>query len=372
VRAYHSASSVALGKRCPRAWAYAYIDGLRLPGSPATALGSRVHAVFERFFRGESVDWLSEEGRIAASGIEYLPRPEACSAIEVERPIGSLPTPMADGSSGVSFEAHGVRWAGFRDLAVRVDGLWYQVDYKTTASIAKWAKTPAELRADAQCCLYSLELAARKGLDVVSSRWLYLEAKQVRRAFPVDVRMTADEALEALSPAAALAKALDQIPDTASAEQRTSACDDFGGCGYHQRQGGPCDARRSVSSYFAQRKGMNMALDPATAKKFGALASPPPAPPPPAPKKPGAFGASPVAVVAGPDAPKRRGRPPKSESAGPTPAAAPLPASPSAGPAGSAADLAALVERIAAAETAIAEDQAELSAARAALREACA
>ena len=298
-RAYHSASSIKLGQRCPRAWAYCYLDGLRDPEvawadvTPTTpprlrsfALGEAVHAIGEAHFGRGTPAWATLPGQIYASGLGHLPAPADCDEVEVEAPIGR--TPCAEAPAGRVLEAHGVRWAGFRDLAFRQGGAWTQIDYKTTASIAKYALTPDTLRADVQCALYTIDACERWALDAMPSRWLYLETKRIRRAWPVDVIVTHEAALAVLAPAAELAKRLDAIASSADAPQNLDACADYGGCQYHVTQGGPCDARRSLSAYFAQEKAKMTqpvpGLDPAKlaemSAKFGAVPPPPPPPPP--------------------------------------------------------------------------------------------
>ncbi len=376
MRPYHSASSIKLGQRCPRAWAYCYLDGLRDPEvawsdvTPTTpprlrsfALGKAVHAVFERYYCGEPADWASLPGQIAASGVGNLPPRDACRA-EVEQPIGRESRTGAP--AGRVLRVHGVAWAGFRDLLIDET---LQVDYKTTASIAKYALTPDRLRADVQCALYTVDACERFGVDAFDSRWLYLETKRIRRAWPVDVVVTHDEALAALAPAAELAKRLDTIASSADAPQNLDACADYGGCQYHVTQGGPCDARRSLSAYFAQEKAKMTqpvpGLDPAKiaemSAKFGAVPVPPPPPPPPAAPAPVAPLAAPAPAlpVAAPPPPAtaaatpapavgsgRRGR--KTDAA--PVAVAPMPAMPTEG---LGAALAAAAADVAAAEAAL-------------------
>ena len=335
-RRYHSASSIKLGQRCPRAWAYAYIAGLREPDVDwaeieagrivpprvrSLSLGKAVHAMGEAYFGGMRAPyaWQSLPGQIFASGIGALPLPAACDEIEVERPIGDVAVEGAPG--GRVLELHGVRWAGCRDLAVRQAGAWLQVDYKTTASLARYALTPEALRDDLQCAIYVVDLARRLGLSEVACRWLYLETKAVRRAMPIDVVVPLEHAIKIVEPAAALARELDTLERVDDAEQILTACYDYGGCQYHASAGGPCETVRSVGAYFEREKGKRttMALDPSLLAKFQALPAPAqPAPAQPAPAPVATFGAPAPAPA---ERPKRR-RPPKAQ---PEPAPAPEP-----------------------------------------------
>ena len=352
-RRYHSASSIKLGQRCPRAWAYAYIAGLREPDVDwaeieagrivpprvrSLSLGKAVHAMGEAYFGGSRAPyaWQSLPGQIFASGIGALPLPAACDEIEVERPIGDVAVEGAPG--GRVLELHGVRWAGCRDLAVRQNNEWLQVDYKTTASLARYALTPEALRNDLQCAIYVVDLAQRLGLNEVACRWLYLETKAVRRAMPIDVVVPLEHAIKIVEPAAALARELDKLERVEDAEQILTACYDYGGCQYHASAGGPCEAVRSVGAYFEREKGKRttMALDPSLLAKFQALPAPPAAPAQPAqpaPAQPAQPAPAPVATFGAPapapapapaERPKRR-RPPKAQPA-PAPAPEPEPA----------------------------------------------
>lgn len=374
-RLAHSASSAKIGAACERAWAYTYLDGLREPevawseierGLPvpprvrSLSLGKAVHAIGEAYFRGESVAWESLPGRIFASGVQHLPRPQDCQLVEVERPIGR---PCADVPQGAALTVHGVRWVGLRDLLVRSDAFpLTQVDYKTTASIARYALTPDQLRDDLQACLYTIDLCERFGHDVWESRWLYLETKRVRRSLPVDVSIERDHALGIVAPHAERARRLDALTSSADAEPNTLACHDYGGCRFHVSQGGPCDAQRSLRAYFAReaKRGTKMALDQAMMARFNVAPPPPPPaeapaaaapPPPPAEAPPPA-----PAAAASTEAPaKRRGRPPK---------AAPQVAASGAAPA--AGSLAAQLAEIIAE---LAEAEAEVEAAKARIAE---
>jgi len=234
----HSPSSIALGARCQRAWAYRYIAGLREPdlswaaiqaGAPCTnrqrslALGKAIHATIERWYghadptdpAGEGAgspgapnwDWFP--GQVAWGGSPWLPEPSACSAVRVEEPI--------------ALEAHGVRWAGRRDLIVlpepdeaRRIGLppgWVLIDHKSSSNPARYALTPERLRVDVQACTYALatldELGApsQKPLPL---RWIYYDTRPAQgtrtaprvarsRSLAVDAAVTRAEALAVLA-----------------------------------------------------------------------------------------------------------------------------------------------------------------------------
>lgn len=303
-RAYHSPSSVALGRRCKRAWAYAYISGLRDPEIPwadiadaearglrakrdapvtlpdgrkittrqrSTALGKAVHAVLESWYHGARPDWEGLPGRVAESGLHWLPSPSA-SIVRVESAIGSVPIEV-HGEESRGMRVDDVLWVGFRDLTVlscaeserarllmSADFPWIY-DYKSTASIAQYALDDTQLERDLQANLYALATCDEYSVPTVPARWLYFETRATRRSDARTVRVTRARALDIVEKASEDARALDQIERVEDAPQNTAACGDYGGCQYHVSAGGPCDARRSVGRLIAlQRKGRSMAL----------------------------------------------------------------------------------------------------------------
>jgi len=401
-RPYHSASSAKLGARCERAWAYRYVLGYTTPriawndtqpAIPAwadasrvdrtralsrqrsTALGEAVHARLEAWYTpGATVNWHDLPGQIALSGAHLLPHPTRCFIAKPEIELGTEPLRydgQTDDSPARGFEFGGVMWAGYTDLvvlpleseSVRLSlpprtGVVY--DYKTTASIAQYALTPATLATDLQACLYAL------AHDANHLRWLYLETKRVRRATPVDACISRDQAEAVVGPAAELCRRLDVIASVDDAEPNLDACADYGGCEYHITQGGPCNVRRSVSQLVSARvkkERTTMPLTPEQQAKFDALKKPKTAPAPatlpaPAPADTGAE----VTVSAPPEAP-----PPVETPAAPPPA--PKAKAPRKAPAGSFAELAA---ELAATEAALAEANTKLEAAKDAMRKALA
>ena len=345
----HSPSSIALGARCQRAWAYRYLANLREPdlswaaiqaGAPCTnrqrslALGKAIHATIERWYghadptdpAGEGAgepgapnwDWFP--GQVAWGGTPWLPAPEACRVVRVEEPI--------------ALEAHGVRWAGRRDLIVlpepdeaRRIGLplgWALIDHKSSSNPARYALTPERLRVDVQACTYALATIDDLGLPArpLPLRWIYYDTRPATgtrtaprvarsRSLAVDAAVTRAEALAVLKEPAALARRLDVLTSVDEAPPNPEACADYGGCPFSAQQGGPCTARRSVAAAIDARFGAaKMALSReeiqarfAAAKPAADVAAPAEAPAPdPAPAEP-----------------RRRGRPPKPAEEPPPP-----------------------------------------------------
>lgn len=280
-RDYHSPSSLSTGKACALAWWYEYREGRRSPhvtwadivaGKPyakrqrAAALGVEVHERFEAWYRGESFRGDDLPGLVALSGVHLLPHPTRCSTIYSEGSVGLEPMP-----SGVSEHApatralvHGVWMAGKRDLVVHSpeelarleivgDGSWVLYDYKSTSSIAKWAKSAEQLREDVAANLYAWDTCMQLDLRRIPCRWLYLETGQTRRALPVDFVIERDEALQRLAAPAQLARELDAMQSVDDAEPNTLSCGNYGGCPHHATAGGPCRARRATGALIQSR-----------------------------------------------------------------------------------------------------------------------
>jgi hypothetical protein len=415
-RPYHSPSSIALGARCQHAWALRYIAGVRDPdvswdqivaGAPhtnrqrATALGKAVHAVLEAWQlsgngHAPDIDWRGLPGAIALSGAHLMPHPSEVIEAQVERGIGRVALPPREGDGPTTaLRVHGVLWAGYRDLLVKPNaeaaarlGLrddWILIDYKSTASIERYALTPAELARDVQANLYALDVCEELAREYVQARWIYFETKRVRRAAAVDATLRRDDALAVLEPCAALARELDAIPDVASAPKNPLACGDYGGCPHHHSVGGPCDARRSIGSLIQARvkkKVNDMALDPAIQARFNAIkngaapAAPAPATPPaeaPAAAAPATPPAEAPAAAAPPIAAETPATTatlaaPRAPRTSRKAAAAPAPAAPS----GIVAVMAALQVELAAAQADVDAAQARVNATLAMMREAIA
>ncbi len=320
-RPYHSASSIELGMRCPRAWAEQYLRGVRepdvaweaiaghvydqrsklwrLPGDKhapsvttrqrSTALGKAMHTHLEAWYRGgPQLDWDAFPAQVALAGLALLPHPSRTHA-RIERPIGDVPLPpLGEGKPTVALRVHDVLWAGFIDLEADAPNEWKRlgvsapagvgvIDYKSTASISSYAPTSVALRDATQANLYGAAVCTRLGLPSVPARFVYFETKNARKAAAVDTTIELSRALDVLGPCAELARDLDRIATPEDARQNTAACNAYGppdkiNCPHHTSNGGTCPAQ--ARSQFAQvraRKSSIMAIDPKVAARFAAI-----------------------------------------------------------------------------------------------------
>ena len=323
MRPYHSPSSISLGLRCKRAWAYQYIARLRDPfvawredmalprwdhgrglfvlpdGSTVTAaqrgasLGGVMHETAERYLdpsRGKP-DWHSFPGQVFQSGRHHMPDPAKIDSLSIEAAIGREPLPTSAiphaRAPSMALVVHGIRWAGYRDVLIDAPSEWRRlgldterpviVDYKSTSNIATRAMTPAELGVDVQASLYAIDYCEATNDNAAQMRWIYFEAKRDRRSLPVDRILTLSRAYDNISPCADLARELDTITRVEDAEQNPSACSDFGppdriNCRHHTTNGGPCNARRPFGPLVTlkpkPKEAIKMALSAEQQAKF--------------------------------------------------------------------------------------------------------
>lgn len=223
---------------CKRKWAWEKIEGIKTPPHPSAELGTRVHAVLEAWLRdGKPIDTTTQEGAIAASGIQYLPAPS--KELEIENWI-ELTTDVAP-------------FVGKVDLSYRnpKTGRIIVHDHKTTSSFG-WAKDANDLKTDPQAVIYGAEAMDRHKVDEVELEWLYMLTKGKPKARLVPLVVLRDDVERGMVGVdASASEMLDVYREGKGAMDlppTVSACSAFGGCGYR----GLCnitvaDIRRSVS-----------------------------------------------------------------------------------------------------------------------------
>lgn len=312
-RAYHSASSISLGIRCQRAWAYQYLDGLRdveiawsdiERGAPCTsrqkalALGKAYHAAAESYYRDGAIDTLSLPGRMLSRAVVHLPA--YGTHVEVEQAIG---TPSSVHACGRALMFHGIAWVGMRDLLDVLSAR--QIDHKTCGD-PRYALTTDGLAHDLQCALYTVDACTRFGVDHFASRWVYALKRPPHTAWPVDATVTFSDAYAIVQHAADVARVLDSIESSAAAEPNPAACGAYGGCQYHVTAGGPCNVTRAPSALLTTRGITNMALSDELKAKFSAVKSPAEPAAPAAPAAPARAGSAPADESSVPPASRAR------------------------------------------------------------------
>jgi RecB family exonuclease len=274
-----SASQVKTFKDCNLSWYFAYIEGKRSPDTASTKLGKEVHAELEAWGR----DGKAPTNPIAAAGMHHAPPPGIGT---VEQAI-ELSTPNSP-------------WRGFIDRIWGVDrGLAVDafttphaliLDFKTSANIAKYAKTAEELAEDAQANLYAFWAFLRlrdagyaPTTAKVSGRWVYLATRGKPAAKPVDFcfdRSRVSDVVYQLDATGAEIQKLYSIrPKAEDVAFNTNHCDSWGGCAHKAYC--PGYNRTALSIGDAMSDDFMSAISKLVDAQPAPVRIPPPPPPPP-------------------------------------------------------------------------------------------
>lgn len=263
----HSASGVSLFMRCPQAWAYNYLDGLRdveVPwedieaGAPCTSrqrslsLGSATHFALESRYLRTEYDWSRLPGVIGQSAFGQLPHPDECERVEVEGALGDLTVEGIPWNGRLDLTAWAAR-SVWEDIGLVTRSPFVLIDHKTSSNINRYAPSAAELTVGLQPNIYGLALALKHDVPRVTARWSYMQTGRTRKAVPIDFTVERSRAWDVVGEAAAFAHEANKLQSSAEAPRNTAACGDYGGCQYHRSAGGPCDARRSVGALIQAR-----------------------------------------------------------------------------------------------------------------------
>lgn len=222
VRKY-SASQLQTSKNCLRLWFINYVMGLRSPSTPSQKLGTDVHAILEKYLKGEIADIRADtkEGEIAQAGLPHLPPPNSG---RVEHPFR---TQINDS----------IVWHGYIDYSYAKDFVLV-LDHKTTSDF-RYVKTSEELKENIQAIVYAWSFFNPiKVWDTINFRWIYYRTRGPAKAKPVDLTMTFDEVLERAVPLIQYTIDLDKIFVESQKRKLTvldlppnvDHCNAYGGC----------------------------------------------------------------------------------------------------------------------------------------------
>jgi hypothetical protein len=269
-----SPSAMSRFTACPRSWAYGYLFGLwSRKKSKAAMLGSLIHACLESYLRGESVyalrideklykemsafteveqrDMIAAAPERAIAGLHLLPKLEECEQVEIEKWI-NIDTRKIDP------DIEPLKLSGKIDLSFKRAGQWYVVDHKSTKDF-KYQKKGKDLDNDPQAIFYPLDRMLKYGLGEIWCRWPYYLTDLSKRpkADKTDVLFTLEgRLLQARSwlrvadgmrqwvraVNAGSVTSIDQVPFPPNVScVETTPCNDYGGCPYNVRKGGPCN-----------------------------------------------------------------------------------------------------------------------------------
>jgi hypothetical protein len=244
-----SASQITLFLECPRKWAWRYLVKIDTPQSAAAALGDEVdqQQLQPYLTEGRPFDYTKESGYIAASGLEYLPKP-GTPGLEVQKYF-SMPSATArnaDCSARFGYQGFLDLWLpkGGAPLIEPVIKDRYPVvgDFKTTKDL-RWAKTGAQLAKDVQAQLYATWAMYETGARVVDLVWIYFQTKGTRRSKRTHLRVTADHVVEQFTRIDTAAVEMFDVRKASEASADVSQfplsltpnvemCEQYGGCPY--------------------------------------------------------------------------------------------------------------------------------------------
>jgi len=297
-REIFSPSGIVQSIACLRAWAYAYLFGLRRKGSgPGALLGSIIHACLESYLSGGNVyqftleprtlaelnaldadkkkELLTRAPQCALAGVPYLPAPDDA---QITQRINEGVIRLDTAALCPELALDPVVVEGRFDFAIE-RGEWYLYDHKSTSGkkaadgqpFDPWgyAHTPETLAEDPPALIYALAFMQQHGLRHLWLRWIYYLTTPGRKpeAKVVDVRLEradVEARVRELIYRAAYLRGhvrfailrrksgqplgLDYVetlalPALPPAED--SPCPAYGGCQYSAANAGPCHAPTS-------------------------------------------------------------------------------------------------------------------------------
>ncbi len=206
---------------CRKKWAFRYLDNLDPAPSKAAELGSAVHKVLENYLRTNSITYNTTEGRIASTGLKFLP--QNLDQSHIERHIF------------FSIEAH--IFHGFIDYFHHLGSqIWLIGDHKTCSNFSSALK-PDELKSNTQANIYAQWAFRERNADTVQLKWIYYRTKSTPEARLVEASLTKDEALENFQPilqaANDIKKLLEEKALAKDQPKNLSACFKYGRCPYY-------------------------------------------------------------------------------------------------------------------------------------------
>lgn len=222
-----SPSALSTWNECHRKFGFKYISKIPAPSGRGAELGTAIHKQIEQYMAGDALDFQAnpQAAEVAAGFIPHLPP----STVSEEKFKFLFP----------HGDEHPVWFTG------RIDFYHYEPqfrvvlvgDFKSTKSIAKYAKTPEQLDRDPQAVIYSKQgLLKFADAESVRLRWLYGQTQGAKRVLPVEHHFTPrevdDRMYEILPDARQMVYLRTVGTDPNELEPNYDACGNFGGCPY--------------------------------------------------------------------------------------------------------------------------------------------
>ncbi|MFW6010384.1 MAG: RecB family exonuclease, partial [Gemmatimonadota bacterium] len=172
-----SATSLKTYRRCPRQWAFRYVEGLEEEDKPFFNLGTAVHAALETFYDGRVAAPAPLEATLEAFHEAFDPAayesPEEADrrradGVKMVKDFHARHAPDFEPALAVekrlNFELEGVTFRGMVDRIDKVDDDRLRiVDYKTGRSFDL-----DRVRTDPQLTLYQVGVERKLGMEVAS------------------------------------------------------------------------------------------------------------------------------------------------------------------------------------------------------------
>lgn len=242
-----SPSQIKTFRACSRKWALEKLAGFRGPETASQTLGKNVddHNLQPYLRDGKPIDTSTQAGKIAASGLDWLPQPK-WRGLEVQKHfVFKSPSsrPVSQGGVGIEFGYQGYLdlWLPFGGQPGFFDEKPVVADFKTTKSIRKWALNEEKLRKDEQGVIYSVWGILETKAKEIHNSWLYLQTEGSPIALPTQITVHSDEvahhfleiekdAKEILKIRQAMPNGADPLEYALTVPGNKNACGDYGGC----------------------------------------------------------------------------------------------------------------------------------------------
>lgn len=233
-----SPSQIKTHRACKRKRAIEKLAGLRGPETASQKLGKEVDDNnLQPYLRdGKPIDKSTQAGKIAASGLDWLPQPK-WRGLEVQKHfIFASPT-----IEGAGYQGYLDLWLPFGGQPGFFDEKPVVGDFKTTKSIRKWALNEEKLAKDEQAVIYSVWAILETKAKEIHNSWLYLQTEGTPIALPTQITVHTDEvahhflevekdAKEIIAINRGLPKGVDPLKYALTVEGNKNACGDYGGC----------------------------------------------------------------------------------------------------------------------------------------------
>jgi hypothetical protein len=232
---WFSASQIKLFKSCKVCWALRYLDKVEQAPNAAAQRGVEIHKLLEDYLKeGKPIDPNTKYGKMALSGINYLPLPGTCQVEEK-----------------VAFSFEDVYFRGVIDCVYqKQNGLWTVLDHKTTKNF-KYALSADALARDLQASLYAYFVANKYSINAVDLNWVYYLTAGAPKAQLVSNVLSLTSAEENVS------LILDDCREMLDAKRRELTALDFDPPPHGCQAFGPC----AVTILGDQHKGARMSSE---------------------------------------------------------------------------------------------------------------